>query len=108
MDDDSIGYGDPLSDYFYNFDEAIDAQYLYYNRYVTRAANTFTNMDPYLDTLNFSTFPSYTVEIENQIDTVGYQLSITTDNIDGKILVKGIISQKETIYLKLNGRYKIK
>ncbi|SVB35169.1 uncharacterized protein METZ01_LOCUS188023, partial [marine metagenome] len=77
-----MGYGDPLSDYFYNFDEAIDAQYLYYNRYVTRAANTFTNMDPYLDTLNFSTFPSYTVEIENQIDTVGYQLSITTDNID--------------------------
>ena len=77
-----MGYGDPLSDYFYNFDEAIDAQYLYFNRYVTRAANTFTNMDPYIDTLNFSTFPYYTVEIGNQVDTVGYQLSITTDNID--------------------------
>ena len=71
-----------IQDYFYDFDEKVDAQYLYYNLYATRGVNTFDNMNPYIDTLNFSTFPSYIVAIDNQLDTIGYQLALTADNVD--------------------------
>ena len=65
-----------IQDYFYDFDEEIDANYLYYNYYITSGANTINSpsgLNPYLDTLNFHTFPFYTVEIENQLDTVSYE-----------------------------------
>ena len=71
-----------IQDYYYDFDEQINAQYLYYNLYFTRGANTFNNLNPYIDTLNFSTFPSYIVEIENQQETISYQLDLTAENID--------------------------
>ena len=73
-----------LQDYFYNFDEEIDANYLFYNSYITSGAssiNSPSGLNPYLDTLNFSTFPSYTLEIENQLDTISHQLALTPDNI---------------------------
>ena len=76
--------GDIL-DYFYNFDEEIDANYLYYNYYITSGANTIngpSGLNPYLDTLNFHTFPFYTVEVDNQLETVSYLLSLTPENID--------------------------
>ena len=75
-----------IQDYFYDFDEEIDANYLYYNAYITSGANTINSpsgLNPYLDTLNFHTFPFYTVEIENQLDSVvSYLLSLTPENID--------------------------
>ena len=71
-----------IHDYFYDFEERIDAKYLYYNKYITRGANTLNSINPYLDTLNFSTFPSYTLEIENQLDTISHQLAITAENIN--------------------------
>tara|TARA_B100000959_G_C14977813_1_gene622255 strand:- start:440 stop:3274 length:2835 start_codon:yes stop_codon:yes gene_type:complete len=77
--------GKPIRDYFYNFDEEIDANYLYYNSYITSGSNTISSpsiLNPYLDTLNFHTFPFYTVEIENQLDTVSYLLSLTPDKFD--------------------------
>ena len=74
-----------IEDYFYDFDEEIDANYLYYNYYITSGANTINSpsgLNPYLDTLNFRTFPFYTVEVDNQLDTVSYLLSLTPENID--------------------------
>ena len=71
-----------IQDYFYDFDEKINARYSYKNLYFTGTSNTFTSFNPYEDTLNFSTFPSYSVEIEDQLDTIGSQLALTTDNID--------------------------
>jgi len=76
-----------IQDYFYDFDEEIDANYLYYNAYITKGLNSINSrsgLNPYLDTLNFHTFPFYTVEIENQLDldTVSYLLSLTPENID--------------------------
>lgn len=73
-----------IQDYFYDFDEEIDANYLYYNAYITGGTNSISSdlVNPYLDTLNFHTFPFYTVGIENQLDTVSYLLSLTPENID--------------------------
>ena len=71
-----------IQDYFYDFDEKVNAQYLYSNLYFTRGANTFANLNPYKDTLNFSTFPSYTVTIDNQAYPISYQLALTTANIN--------------------------
>ena len=74
-----------VHDYFYDFDEEIDANYLYYNYYITSGANTINSpsgLNPYLDTLNFHTFPLYTVEVDNQLATVSYLLSLTPENID--------------------------
>ena len=62
-----------IQDYFYNFDEEIDANYLYYNYYITSGANTISSpsgLNPYLDTLNFHTFPFYTVGIGDELVTV--------------------------------------
>ena len=82
-----IGNGDTgdINDYFYHEYEGIEAQFLYHNAYITRGLNSITNptaLNPYLDTLNFRTFPYYTVEIENVIDTISYMLSLTPENID--------------------------
>ena len=81
-----LGVGDPLNDYWYHLnDEGIEAHFLYYNARITRGANTINNptqLNLYLDTLNFRTFPYYTVEIENVIDTISYMLSLTPENID--------------------------
>jgi len=74
-----------IQDYFYDFAEEIDANYLYYNYYITSGANTINSpsgLNPYLDTLNFHTFPFYTVEVDNQLATVSYLLSLTPENID--------------------------
>ena len=49
-----------IKDYFYNFEEGIEAHFLFYNSYITRGSNTISNpagLNPYLDTLNFRTFP---------------------------------------------------
>ena len=49
-----------IEDYFFNFDEKIEARYLYYNAFITKGASTIdqpTLLDPYRDTLNFHTFP---------------------------------------------------
>ena len=88
LNDSDLGHeiGD-IRDYFYDFDEEIDANYLYYNAYITSGANSINSpsgLNPYLNTLNFHTFPFYTVEIENQIDldTVSYLLSLDSENID--------------------------
>jgi len=87
LNDSDLGYETGnIQDYFYNFDEEIDASYLYYNSYITSGSNTINNpsiLNPYLDTLNFHTFPFYTVEIGNQLDTtISYLLSLTPENID--------------------------
>ena len=86
LNDSSLGNEERLiENYFYDFDEEIDANYLYYNAYITSGANTINSpsgLNPYLDTLNFHTFSFYTVEIENQLDTVSYLLSLTPENID--------------------------
>ena len=86
LNDSDLGYETGnIQDYFYNFDEEIDAKYLYYNSYITSGANTISSpsgLNPYLDTLNFHTFPFYMVEIGNQLDTVSYLLSLTPDNFD--------------------------
>ena len=88
LNDSDLGFEEGwIEDYFYNFDEEIDANYLYYNSYITGSSNTINSpsgLNPYLDTLNFHTFPFYTVEIENQLDldTVSYLLSLTPENID--------------------------
>ena len=63
-----------IRDYFYNnFDEEIDAQYLYYSEpYYPGASSTISKpnlLDPNQDTLNFKTFPDYLIDI-------------TPDNID--------------------------
>ena len=74
-----------IQDYFYDFDEEIDANYLYYNYYITSGANTINSpsgLNPYLDTLNFHTFPFYTVEVDQQLETVRYLLSLDSTNID--------------------------
>lgn len=74
-----------IQDYFYDFDEEIDANYLYYNYYITSGANTINSrggLNPYLDTLNFHTFPFYTVEVDKQLETVNYLLSLDSTNID--------------------------
>ena len=75
-----------VHDYFFDFDEEIEARYLYYNSYLTRGANTISataQLDPYQDTLNFQTFPYYIAEVENgnTADTVSYLLSLTPENI---------------------------
>ena len=76
-----LGEGRPINDYWYHFnDEAIEAQFLYYNYYITRGSNTFGNLNPYLDTFNFRTFPYYTVEIVGGSDTIGYMLGLTDNN----------------------------
>ena len=82
-----LGNGDTgnINDYFYHEYEGIEAQFLYHNAYISRGLNSITNptaLNPYLDTLNFRTFPYYTVEIENVIDTISYMLSLTPENID--------------------------
>ena len=81
-----LGGGQPLDDYWYHLsDEGIEARFLYYNSYITRGNNTISNpagLNPYLDTLNFRTFPFYTIEIEQSLDTIGYMLSLTPENID--------------------------
>ena len=88
LNDSDLGYEtERIENYFYNFDEEIDANYLYYNSYITGSSNTINSpsgLNPYLDTLNFHTFPFYTVEVENQLDldTVSYLLSLTPENID--------------------------
>ena len=74
-----------IDDYFYHFDEEIDANYLYYNSYITSGSNTISKeslLNPYLNTLNFHTFPFYTVEIGNELVTVSYLLSLDSSNID--------------------------
>ena len=73
LNDSQLGYERNIDDFFYNFDEEIDANYLYYNYYITSGANTINSpsgLNPYLDTLNFHTFPFYTVEVDNQLETV--------------------------------------
>ena len=62
-----------IQEYFYNFDEKIDAQFLYYSEpYYSGASSTISNpalLDPTQDTLNFTTFPDYLVDITpNNID----------------------------------------
>ena len=76
-----------VHDYFFDFDEEINARYLYYNSFLTRGANTISSpsqLDPYQDTLNFQTFPYYIAEIENgnTADTISYLLSLTPEIID--------------------------
>lgn len=74
-----------IRDYFYDFDEEFDANYLYYNAYITSGGNTINSpngLNPYLDTLNFHTFPFYTVEVNSQLDTISYLLSLTPENIN--------------------------
>ncbi len=73
-----------VHDYFFDFDEKIEARYLYYNSYLTRGANLIDQLDPYQDTLNFQTFPYYIAEIENgnTADTISYLLSLTPEIID--------------------------
>ena len=76
-----------VHDYFFDFDEEINARYLYYNSFLTRGANTISNpsqLEPYQDTLNFQTFPYYIAEIENgnTADTISYLLSLTPEIID--------------------------
>ena len=75
-----------IEDYFFNFDEKIEARYLYYNSYITRGASTIDQpklLDPYQDTLNFRTFPYYIAVVEGSpADTVSYLLSLTPENID--------------------------
>ena len=73
-------------DYFFDFDEEIEARYLYYNSYLTRGTSTISapgQLDPYQDTLNFQTFPYYIAELENgnTADTVSYLLSLTPADI---------------------------
>ena len=75
-----------IQDYFFNFDEEIEARYHYYNAFLTRGVNTISSpsqFDPYQDTLNFQTFPYYIAEIENgnTADTVSYLLSLTPEDI---------------------------
>ena len=76
-----LGEGRPLNDYWYHMnDEGIEAQFLYYNYYITRGANLLGSLNPYLDTFNFRTFPYYTVEIVGGSDTIGYMLGLTDNN----------------------------
>ena len=45
-----------IEDYFYSFDTEINAQYLYYNAFITRGVNSAfspTQLNPFIDTLNF-------------------------------------------------------
>ena len=80
-----------IEDYFYNFDEGVEAQYLYYNSYITRGTNTITGLNPYLDILSFRTFPYYTVVDINGKLEIGAQRDGYHDYIlnDGK-MYKGI------------------
>ena len=65
LNDSSLGGGiGNIDDYFYDLDEDVQAHFLYYNSYMTRGANTINNpsgLNPYLDTLNFRTFPNHSV-----------------------------------------------
>ena len=73
-----------IEDYFYSFETEINAQYLYYNAFITRGVNSAfspTLLNPYLDTLNFRTFPYYVIEVEAENDTVSSLISITLENI---------------------------
>ena len=63
-----------IQDYFYVFNDEVDAQFLYYSEphYSGFGASTIANpglLDPSQDTLNFKTFPDYLIDI-------------TPDNID--------------------------
>ena len=71
-----------IDDYFYDLEEGIEAQFLYYNSYITRGANTITNesgLNPYLDTLNFRTLPNYTVSGGSEM--VNHALGISSANV---------------------------
>ena len=70
-----------IEDYWYNAEEGIDANFLYFNSYITRGAPLLNSVNPYLDTLNFRTFPNYTVEINGVPKTISYMLSLTPDNV---------------------------
>ena len=75
--------GQPLADYFYSFEEEIDAQFLYYSLpyYDGMAYNTIqspNSLDLDRDTLNFKTFPDYLLDItqdDANIDTRLYPLN---------------------------------
>ena len=44
LNDSDLGYEEGwIEDYFYNFDEEIDANYLYYNSYITGSNNTINS-----------------------------------------------------------------
>ena len=61
------GVSHHIDNYFYDLDESMEAQFLYYNIYMTRGANTIANesgLNPYTDTLNFRTLPDYVVQDE--------------------------------------------
>ena len=88
LNDPNLSQGQHLNDYWYHLnDEGVEAKFLYYNSYLTRGANTINSpasLNPYLDTLNFSTFPYYTVPIqgESELDTtISYILSLTPENV---------------------------
>ena len=90
-----------IQDYFFNFDEEIEARYLYYNLFLTRGANTISNvaqLDPYKDTLNFQTFPYYIADIENgnPADTVSYLLSLTPEDIQANSAMSAMFPLDET------------
>ena len=77
-----------IEDYWYNFEEAVESQFLYHNYYITGGSNTIgspTSLNPYRDTLLFRTFPGYTVEVDNGVtlpydSTISYMLSLTESN----------------------------
>ena len=81
-----LGLGHSIDDYWYHLnDEGIEVQFLYYNSFITRGINTILfpdRLNLYLDTLNFRTFPDYTVEINNEPVTIGYMVSLTPENIE--------------------------
>ena len=87
-----------IEDYWYNFEEAVESQFLYHNYYITGGSNTIsspTSLNPYRDTLLFRTFPGYTVEVDNEgtlpyDSTISYMLSLTESNYvcDGKYKFK--------------------
>ena len=82
-----LGVGKPLNNYWYHLnDEEIEAHFIYYNVRITRGANTINSPDLinlYLDTLNFRTFPYYTIQVDGKPDTtISYMLGLTAANID--------------------------
>ncbi len=71
-----------IQDYFYNFDEEIDAQFLYYSvPYYDGMTNTIqlpSKIDLNKDTLNFRTFPDYLLDVvkdDENLDTRLYPLN---------------------------------
>ena len=82
LNDSSLN-GSPLSDYFYNFENDINAQYLYYSLpyYDGMSYNTMSSPDQMSlnrDTLNFKTFPDYLLDVavgDNNIDKRLYYLN---------------------------------